>query len=536
MLLALDAGTTSVRAVAFDEEGRPVCQRAERFPQHFPRPGWVEHDPGEIWAALRRVLRAVASEAPRPFAAVGLTNQRETALAWDRRTGAPLGPAIVWQDRRTATACRRLAEAGHTAALRQATGLVLDPYFSATKWAWMFEEGGIEASPDLVLSTLDSWLAWQLTKGDGSGGDGVRTPAPVVTEPSNACRTLVYDLGQRSWSEPLAELLHLPLGSLPELRPTAGRFGRLGAGLGEGLEGVPLSAMVGDQQAALFGQACLAPGSAKCTYGTGSFVLAQAGGAVPAPADGLLSTVAWDLTGLPGAGAAPFAYALEGSIFATGATVDWLCDQLGLIERPEDLSPLAASVPDSAGAFLIPAFAGLGSPWFDPLARGALVGLSRGVTRAHLARAAVESMAYQVRDVTDAMAERSGVTIEHLRVDGGVSAMDLLLQLQADQLGVPVERAAVRETTARGAALLAGLAEGVYASLEEVAATWHDAGSFTRAISEAGANQRQAAWRRAVDRARGWARPEDEDVRADAGVADDTGVRRVAKDGGIGNA
>lgn len=517
MLLALDAGTTSVRAVAFDEEGRPVSQRAERFPQYFPRPGWVEHDPAEIWSALQRVLGAVASEVGGPIAAVGLTNQRETALAWDRRTGAPLGPAIVWQDRRTATSCQRLADAGHTPAVRQATGLVLDPYFSATKWAWMLEEGGIEASPNLVLSTLDSWLAFQLTRGDGSGGGGGRTPAVVVTEPSNACRTLVYDLGARTWSASLAELLRIPLSSLPELRPTAGRFGRLGPGLGDGLAGVPLSAMVGDQQAALFGQACLAPASAKCTYGTGSFVLAQAGGTVPPPADGLLSTVAWDLTGLAGAGTASFAYALEGSIFSTGATVDWLCDQLGLIERPEDLGPLAASVPDSAGAFLVPAFAGLGSPWFDPLARGALVGLSRGVSRAHLARAAVESMAYQVRDVTDAMAERGGVTIEHLRVDGGVSAMDLLLQLQADQLGVPVERAAVRETTARGAALLAGFAEGVYSSLEEVAATWRDDGRFTRAISGPGANQRQAAWRRAVERSRNWARPGDE------GVADASG-------------
>ncbi|MGH9103141.1 MAG: FGGY family carbohydrate kinase [Acidimicrobiales bacterium] len=493
MLIALDAGTTGVRAMAVDEAGAGLGSVMVGIGRRFPRPGWVEQDPAEIWSATRAALCGLRERCPGPVGALGVANQRETALAWDRRSGRPLAPAIVWQDRRTEATCRRLAEAGHAGPVRSRTGLLLDPYFTATKLSWLLSEGGVPDTPDLVLSTVDTWLAWQLTGGPGTG--------VLVTDSSNASRTLCYDLTLGGWSEELCELFGVPAHALAELRPSCGRIGRLGAGVAPGLEGVPLSALVGDQQAALVGQGCTEPGMAKCTYGTGSFVLTPLGPAPPSPPEGLLASVAWDLGERGGV-----THALEGSIFSTGSAIQWLRDGIGIIDAASEIGPLAESVPDSQGAYLVPAFAGLGSPWWDPSARGTLVGLTKGVGRAELARAAIESIAYQVRDVADAMGA-AGVPLGALRVDGGASVVDLLLQVQADQLGIPVSRSAVTEATALGAALLAGIAEGVWSDLAEVSALWSAARTFEPRITRAGADGRQAAWRRAVERSRGWARP-----------------------------
>src|SRR5918997_6643467 len=390
------------------------------------------------------------------MAAVGITNQRETAVVWDRRTGRPLARAIVWQDRRTADRCDELRDAGHLPAVRERTGLVLDPYFTGTKLEWLLTAGGVEAGPDLAVGTVDSWLVWNLTGG-----------AVHVTDPSNPSRPLLYDIGRLAWDDELCGLFGVPPSALPEVGPSSGRLGVTAGDTGLP-EGTPVSGIAGDQQAALFGQACFAHGDTKNTYGTGSFVLMNVGDATPPPIEGLLTSVAW--TGV-GAGAT---YALEGAIFATGATVQWLRDELGIIEEAAQSEALAASVPDNGGVYLVPAFAGLGSPQWDPRARGTIVGLTRGSGRAHLARAALEAMAFSTRDVVEAMIGASGHTIPVLRADGGAAANRLLLQLQADQLQVPVVRPAVAETTAYGAALLAGLAEGVWSDLDDVAACWQE--------------------------------------------------------------
>jgi glycerol kinase len=486
-VVAVDAGTTGVRSMAVSDDGRvgPVAYR--EITQHYPRPAWVEHDPGEILAAVDATLHAVLGQLDGPVAAIGITNQRETAVAWDRRTGAARHRAIVWQDRRTADRCAELEVAGHLPAVRERTGLVLDPYFSATKFEWLLSDGGVAADDDLALGTVDAWVLWHLTAG-----------AVHATDPSNASRTLLFDIRRRVWDEELADLFGVPLRALPAVLPSSGRFGST-AGTGAVPAGIPISGVAGDQQAALFGQACFRPGMTKNTYGTGSFVLMNVGSECPPPVDGMLTSVAWEL------GDGPVAYALEGAIFVTGAAVQWLRDELGLVASAAEIEPLAATVGDTNGAVLVPAFTGLGSPYWDPRARGALLGLTRGTTRAHVARAAIASMVMQTCDVVEAMTTSSGRPIIELRVDGGASVMDLLLRMQADRLGVRVARSAVLETTALGAAHLAGLAEGVWGDLDSLAATWRLDASFEPAGDPAVNERERGEWRRAVERSRAWA-------------------------------
>ena len=481
MILAIDQGTTGTTCLVVNEQmqatGRGYC----RIRQYFPNPGWVEHDPEEIWASVVAASEAALAAAhitPAELSAIGIANQRETTLVWERRTGRPLQRAIVWQDRRTAERCRELP----AELIRERTGVLPDPYFSATKLEWILARTA--ASPnDLAFGTVDSWLLWKLTAGAGK---------PVhATDPSNASRTLLYDIGGRAWSAELCELFGVPMACLPEVRPSSGAFGTTE-------DGIAVSGIAGDQQAALFGQACFEPGMAKNTYGTGSFVLMNVGDRHPEPVEGLLTTIGWELAD------GTMAYVLEGAIFVTGAAVQWLRDGLGLIHEAADVEALAASVNSTEGVYLVPAFTGLGSPWWDPYARGTIVGLTRGTGRAHLARAVLESMAYQTRDVVEAMSAAAGRDLAGLRADGGGSANDLLLQLQADQLQAPVRRPAVQETTALGAAYLAGLAAGVWSTLDEVARHWKLDAEFTPAVPASVADARHADWRRAVDRSRGW--------------------------------
>jgi glycerol kinase len=490
-LIAVDAGTTGVRAFAVDVEGRPCGFSYRELTQHFPRPGWVEHDADEIWTAVQTTLAELAgrlADEGVAVAAVGITNQRETVVAWDRRTGRPLHRALVWQDRRTADRCDALREAGHEPAVRAATGLVLDPYFSATKMEWLLGEGGIDPkSPGLALGTVDAWVAWNLTGGPDGG--------LFATDPSNASRTLLYDIRSLSWSEELCDLFGVPARVLPEVRPSSGRIGLCDPARAGGVA-APLSGIAGDQQAALFGHGCFTPGMTKNTYGTGSFVLMNVGPTVPSPAEGLLTTVAWTLAD------GTTAYALEGAVFVTGAAIQWLRDGLGIIGAAAETGPLAASVPDTEGVFLVPAFTGMGSPYWDPHARAALLGLTRTVGRAHLARAAVEAMAHQTRDVVEAMQAVGGTAVSEMRVDGGAAVMDLLCQFQADLLGVPVRRPTVAETTALGATYLAGLAEAVWSTPDELGGYWRLEAEFTPVMGRRDADRRQDAWRRAVDRAR----------------------------------
>ncbi len=495
VVVAIDAGTTGVRSFALSESGLPVGMAYREFTQHFPRPGWVEHDAGEIWEAVRATLTDLVRDLDEPVAAIGITDQRETVVAWDRRTGEPRHRAIVWQDRRTAARCDELAEAGHLPLVRKTTGLVLDPYFSASKIEWLLRPadqggGGVEADEHLAVGTIDTWLLWQLTGGQVH-----------ATEPSNASRTMLFDIGTLDWSAELCDLFGVPRAALPEIRPSSGRFGTTAVGVGVPA-GIPISGVAGDQQAALFGQACFTPGMTKNTYGTGSFVLMNVGQDCPEPVDGLLTTVAWSLGAVD---AASTSYALEGAIFVTGAAVQWLRDGLEIIDEAAETGPLAESVPDTGGVVLVPAFTGLGSPWWDPYARGAILGITRGTTRAHLARATVESMVFQTRDVVDAMSAASGHEVRAMRVDGGASVMPLLLQLQADQLQAPVARPTVQETTALGAGYLAGLAEGVWSSPDEVTANWALDVEVGPAVDRAEADAAHATWLRAVERSRGWA-------------------------------
>ncbi len=515
--IAVDAGTTGVRALVVDDRARVVDVAYRELTQYYPRPGWVEHDPDEIWACVRDTLEEVAGrlvDHGRVARAIGITNQRETVVAWDRRTGSPRHRAIVWQDRRTADYCREMAEAGHLPLVRERTGLVLDPYFSATKMHWLLDEGRLSADlggggDGLAFGTVDSWVLWNLTGGTDGG--------VFATDTTNAARTLLYDIVVRRWSPELADLFGVPPATLPEVRPSCGRFGRVSAGtLGEGspLSGVPISGIAGDQHAALFGQACFDRGMTKVTFGTGSFVLTNVGPVCPEPVDGLLTTLAWDLgtegevaigaDGGPTSGRSSVAYALEGSVFVSGAGVQWLRDGLGIIERAADLEPLARSVESSDGVVMVPAFTGLGSPHWDPAARGTVLGISRGTGRAHLARALIEAMAFQVRDVVEAMG--TGPTAPSvLRVDGGASAMDLLLQLVADQVQLPVLRPRSVETTAIGAATLAGLAEGLWGSLDELAGLWDEERAFAPSVPADATEPARQAWSRGVDRSRAWA-------------------------------
>ena len=486
-VIAIDAGTTGVRSRAVFVDGRPAVASYREFTQHYPQPGWVEHDASEIWDADVATLAEDVEEVGRDqVAAIGITNQRETVVAWNRSTGEPYGTAIVWQDRRTAERCDELAAAGHLDLVRSRTGLVLDPYFSGTKFEWLLRERDIPVDADLALGTIDTWLIWNLTGGES-----------FVTDVTNASRTMLYDIVDREWSADMCDLLHIPLDALPEVRPSSGRFGVTSDQCGAPA-GIPVSGVAGDQQAALFGQACFAPGAAKNTYGTGSFILLNVGETCPPPTEGMLTTIAWELAD------GTVAYALEGAIFVTGAAIQWLRDGLDIIDDAAETGPLAASVPDTGGVYIVPAFAGLGSPWWDPYARGTIVGITRGTGRAHLARAVVESMAYQVRDVVDAMVAASGTPITDLRVDGGASVMDLLLQLQADQLGVVVQRPVDQETTALGAAFLAGLAEGVWPDLDAIAATWQLDATFVPAEDRTAADAAHEQWLRAVERSRAW--------------------------------
>ncbi len=497
-VIAIDAGTTGVRSRAIfpAASGASVAESAvtaspvaayREFTQHYPRPGWVEHDATEIWQATADTLSDVVGHVgPDRVAAIGITNQRETVVAWNRATGQPYGTAIVWQDRRTAARCDELAADGQLERVRRITGLVLDPYFSATKLEWLLANRDIPVDDSLAVGTIDSWLMWNLTGGEVH-----------ATDPSNASRTMLFDIDTLEWSDELCELFGVPRQALPEVRASSGRFGVTSGRLGTPA-GIAVAGVAGDQQAALFGQACIRPGMAKNTYGTGSFVLLNVGERRPEPVDGMLTSVGWVLAD------GTVAYVLEGSIFVTGATVQWLRDELQIIDHAADTEALALSVDDTAGVYLVPAFTGLGSPWWDPYARGTVLGISRGTNRAHLARAAVESMAFQTRDVVDAMVSASGIAIDDLRVDGGASAMDLLLQFQADQLGVTVRRPVDQETTALGAAYLAGLAEGVWPSLDAIAAEWTEDVVFAPSADRAGPDSHHTIWRRAVDRSRAW--------------------------------
>jgi glycerol kinase len=474
--------------LVLDRRGR-VCGRAYReFTQHFPRPGWVEHDPEEIWRVTLSVLRAACRRAGahgHDVAGIGITNQRETTVLWDRR-GRPVHRAIVWQDRRTAEHCEALRAAGAEDLLRRKTGLVLDPYFSATKLRWLLghvrRAGERAAHGELRFGTVDSWLVWKLTGG-----------AVHVTDPTNASRTLLYDIHERRWDADLCRLFEVPEALLPEVRPSSGVFGETTADV-LGIP-VPIAGIAGDQQSALFGQGCTAPGMAKNTYGTGCFLLLHTGQRPVASSHGLLTTVACDERGGP-------AYALEGAVFIAGAVIQWLRDGLGLLARAAESEKHARSVQDSLGVYVVPAFVGLGAPYWDPDARGAVLGLTRGVTRAHLVRATLESLAFQTRDLMDAMAADAGAPLSELRVDGGASANDFLMQFQADLLGVPVERPSLVETTAVGAAQLAGLAVEFWRSPRELAGTRrHDRRFRPRMPAE----RREAlyrGWRDAVARVR----------------------------------
>lgn len=493
VIISVDAGTTGVRSIAFDPTGRTVAESYREFAQHYPSPGWVEHDADEIWDVTRATLAEVCARVEEPVAAIGITDQRETVVMWSRSTGRPLHRAIVWQDRRTAARCDELA-AEHLEAVRSTTGLVLDPYFSATKIEWLGRHGGVDLGPDTAFGTVDSWLLWNLTAG-----------SVHATDVSNASRTMLCDLSTGTWSDDMCELFGVPHHVLPEIMASSGRFGTT-SGVDGVPDGLPISGIAGDQQASLFGQGCFSPGMSKNTYGTGSFVLMNVGEDLPAPAEGLLTTIAWTLpaSALGGTGDDVRHYALEGAIFITGAAVQWLRDELGIIEHASDIGPLAESVDDTGGVVLVPAFTGLGSPWWDPYARGALLGITRGTGRAEIARAVVESMAYQTRDVVDAMTSACSLPINELRVDGGASVMPLLRQLVADQIGVDVVRPAGAEITALGAAYLAGLAEGVWSTVDEVSEQWavDDRVAPRPDVDRDTDHQR---WRRAVERAGGWA-------------------------------
>jgi glycerol kinase len=485
-VLAIDVGTTGVTALVVAEDARVLSRGYEEFAQHFPRPGWVEHDPEGIWSAVLHACRQ-ALEGQR-VTCVGVTVQRETAVLWDRRTLAAPRRAVVWQDRRTTGICDRLREAGHEPRVAELTGLRLDPYFTATKLTWLAENdrswaGVVDGRT--AVGTVDSYVVARLTGG-----------ARHVTDASNASRTLLYDLRAGSWSDELCELFGVPRSALPEVVPSYGEIGRTDPDAFLGLD-LPVAGIAGDQQAALFGQGCFDAGRSKCTYGTGSFVLVNTG-QTPVLSERLLTTVAWQHPD------GRVEYALEGAVFVTGAAVQWLRDGLQVIGTAAETEPLARTVRDSGGVVFVPALTGLGAPHWDPDARGTLLGITRGTTRAHLARATLESIAFQVRDVVDAVTAEAGLPVPTLQVDGGASANDLLCQLQADQLGIPVQRPEVLETTALGAAFLAGLGTGVWGSCEELADTWRLDRRFEpdRGVREDGS---YARWQRAVERAKGWA-------------------------------
>jgi glycerol kinase len=493
-ILALDEGTTSARAIVFDRDGgiRAVAQK--EFTQFYPKPGWVEHDPLEIWSAQAGVAVEALGRAglkPKDVHAVGITNQRETAVVWDRETGQPVCNAIVWQDRRTAPLCDKLRADGHEQLVRDRTGLVIDAYFSGTKINWILDNvPGARAKAEagkLAFGTVDSWLIWKLTEG-----------RLHVTDPSNASRTMLYNIHTRAWDDELCKLLGVPRSMLPEVKASSEVYGEVSA---FGNASVPIAGIAGDQQAALFGQLCTEPGLTKNTYGTGCFMLQCTGPKAVASTNKLVTTVAWTVNGRTD-------YALEGSVFIAGAVVQWLRDGLGLIRTAEEVNTLAATVPDNGGVYLVPAFAGLGAPHWDAYARGTLVGITRGSTAGHIARAALESIAFQSADLLDAMRADAHYPVQELRVDGGACRSDLLMQFQADLLGLPVVRPAVTETTALGAAYLAGLAVGTWKSAGEIASQRQVERRFDPGKDSARARETRAQWTRAVERAKGWAGPD----------------------------
>ena len=494
VVLALDQGTTSSRAIVFDAGGKIVGFDQREFPQRFPRPGWVEHDPVDIWQSQLDVARGAlrnASLSAADVVAIGITNQRETTILWDRATGAPVHHAIVWQDRRTAPLCEELRARGAGTLVTAQTGLLLDPYFSATKIAWLLDNvQGLRAranAGEIAFGTVDSWLIWNLTGG-----------ARHVTDVTNASRTLLYDIHRLCWSDELLATFGIPRALLPEVLPCTAEFGTTAAAHFGGP--IRITGVAGDQQAALVGQAGFEPGLAKNTYGTGSFVVLNTGDRVVRSDQGLLSTIAFAFE--PGRAT----YALEGSIFVTGAAVQWLRDGLGIIERSSDVEWLACSVDDSGDCFFVPAFTGLGAPYWDPHARGTIVGITRGTTSAHIARAALDAMAYQTADVVAAMERDAGILLAELRVDGGASANGLAMQFQADMLGVPVVRPACIETAALGAAYLAGLQTGFWSDVDTVARLWREDVRFSPGMDAAWHDVLLSRWRRAVERSRNWAR------------------------------
>jgi glycerol kinase len=491
-VVALDQGTTSSRALVFDRSGAVVAGEAHEFSQLFPEPGWVEHDPLEIWETQLRALRGALARAgigARDVAALGITNQRETTVVWERASGAPIHHAIVWQSRQTAPICQQLRDAGHEPLFRERTGLVLDAYFSGTKVKWILDRvpGARERARrgELCFGTIDSWLIWKLTGG-----------RVFATDYSNASRTLLYDIHALRWDPELCAILDVPLAMLPEVRDSSGTFGESAPELLGGAS-IPIRGVAGDQQAALFGQACFEPGSIKNTYGTGCFALMNTGAEPRRSASGLLTTIAWGVGGR-------IEYALEGSVFVAGAAVQWLRDQLGLIRTAGESEALARSVAGTDGVYLVPAFTGLGAPHWDPEARGLLIGLTRGTSRAQVVRAALESIAYQTADVLACFEADAGLRASRLQVDGGATANDFLMQFQADLLGIPVQRPQVLETTALGAAYLAGLAAGVWSSREAIRTNQRPERRFEPALDAGTRVDLLAGWRRAVERARGW--------------------------------
>ncbi len=480
VVIAIDAGTTGVRSRAVFTDGSKSISSYREFTQHFPQPGWVEHDAQEIWQAVLATLQDVTEQINQTITAIGITNQRETIVAWNKQTGKPYGNAIVWQDRRTADRCIELAE--NLSLVRQQTGLVLDPYFSATKIEWLLSNREIRQDDDLCIGTIDSWLIWNLT---GSKS--------FVTDCTNASRTMLFDITELCWSDQLTKLFGVQPKFLPEVRASSGEFG-VTIQHGSVPAGISISGVAGDQHAALFGQACFSAGSAKNTYGTGSFVLMNVGTTCPEPKDGMLTTIAWQL------GSDKPVYALEGAIFVTGAAIQWLRDGLNIIDNASEINVLAQSVSDSGGVVVVPAFTGLGSPWWDAYARGAIFGITRGTSRAHIARATIESIVFQTRDVAEAMSKASGVAITELKVDGGASVVDLMMQLQADHLGVDVLRPNELETTAMGAAYLAGLAKGVWQSTQDIADAWQLEKTFSPTTQPTG----YETWQTAVKRSMNW--------------------------------
>ncbi len=488
-VLALDQGTTSSRAILFDSAGVAVASAQQEFPQYFPKPGWVEHNPEEIWRTQLDTARAVLRDSgidARQIVAIGITNQRETTIVWDRRTGQAITNAIVWQDRRTADVCDELRRKNAGRLIRKKSGLIPDAYFSATKLQWILKnvKGAKQRARkgELAFGTVDSWLLWKLTEGRVHASD-----------PSNACRTMLFNIHKCQWDDRLLRLFDIPREILPDVRSSSEVFGYTNV-LGSE---IPIAGIAGDQSAALFGQMCHRPGMVKNTYGTGCFMLMHTGDTPMTSKNNLLTSVAWKIDGKT-------EYALEGSIFIAGAVVQWLRDGLGMIRRSEDVESLASEVPDSGGVVVVPAFAGLGAPHWDAWARGLMIGLTRGTTSAHIARAALESIAFQVTDVLNAMQADTGLKVRELRVDGGAAANNLLMQFQADLLGVPVVRPVVLETTALGAAYLAGLAVGFWKNARDIDSQWKADATFTSTLKSAERGVRMRRWQRALDRSKSW--------------------------------